>query len=96
MSAYLIAQVSVRDPEEFRRYMRAVQALLGDYQCELLAADNAPELLEGEWPATRTAIIRFADEAEARRWYRSPEYQAAARFRWNSATSNMVLLHGLD
>jgi uncharacterized protein (DUF1330 family) len=38
-------------------------------------------VLEGDWPYTRTAIIRFADDAEAKRWYNSPEYQAAAKFR---------------
>ena len=53
-------------------------------------------MLEGEWDYPRTAIIHFEDEAEAKRWYESPEYKAAAQHRFTSATNNLILAKGIS
>lgn len=94
MSVYIIAQVQIHDQEEYGKYIEGFRALFGAYKGEMLVVDEAPQVLEGEWPYTRTGVIRFEDEAEAKRWYNSPEYQAAAKFRFNSATTNLILAKG--
>ncbi len=95
MSVYVIAQVDILDPVEYKNYIKGFRAMFGGYKGEVLVVDEAPQILEGTWPCTRTAVIRFDDEAEAKRWYNSPEYQAAAMFRFKSAKTNLILARGL-
>ena len=96
MSAYVIAQIAIEDPEAYRNYGRAFRAMFGDYRGAVLVADDAVEVIEGTWPYTRTAIIRFDDADEARRWYHSDAYQAAAQHRFAGARTNLILAQGLD
>ena len=96
MSAYVIAQINIHDPEEYKNYIKGFRAMFGGYKGEVLVVEEAPQVLEGEWPYTRTAIIRFEDEAEAKRWYNSPEYKATAKHRFTSATTNLILARGLN
>jgi uncharacterized protein (DUF1330 family) len=95
MSYYFIAQVDVRDREAYKAYIKAFLKLFGNYKGEVIVADEAPLLLEGSWPANRTVVIRFDDETEALRWYRSQEYQAAIKLRAANAATNLVLARGL-
>lgn len=95
MSVYVIATIVIHDPVEYKNYVKAFRAMFGGYRGEVLAVDEAPEVLEGEWNYTRTALIRFEDEAEAKRWHESPEYQAAAMFRFKSATTNLIVAKGI-
>jgi uncharacterized protein (DUF1330 family) len=95
MSVYLIGQINVHDRSEYKNYVKGFLAMFGGYKGEVIVADEAVQVMEGEWPWARTVIIRFDDEAEAMRWYNSPEYKAAAKFRFNSATTNLVLTKGL-
>jgi uncharacterized protein (DUF1330 family) len=92
---YVIATIVIHDPEEYKNYIKGFRALFGDYKGEVLVVEEAPQVLEGEWNFTRTAVIRFESEAEAQRWYNSPEYQAAASHRFKSATTNLIIAKGL-
>ena len=95
MSVYVIATITIHDPVEYKNYIKGFRAMFGGYKGEVLVVEENPQVLEGEWPYTRTAVIRFEDEAEAKRWYDSPEYQAAAKFRFISATTNLIVAKGL-
>ena len=95
MSVYIIAQIDIHDQNEYDKYAQGARPLFPGYRCEVLVADEAPNLLEGEWPYNKTVVIRFEDEAEALRWYRSPEYQAIIKFRLNSSKTNLILAKGL-
>ena len=94
-SAYVIAQIEIHDRAEYQHYIDGFRALFGGYRGEVLVVEEQPTVLEGEWNCTRTAVIRFDSEAEALRWYRSPEYQAAAQYRFRSAKTNLLLAKGL-
>jgi uncharacterized protein (DUF1330 family) len=58
----------------------------------VVAVDENPTVLEGEWPSQRTVLIRFPKEDEAKRWYESPGYQKLARQRHRASESNIVLV----
>ncbi len=92
MSCYVIAQIRVKDPEEYKKYLDGFDAIFEHYKGIVILVDEDPVILEGEWPYTRTVMIRFPGEEEARRWYESPEYQELARYRWDAAESNIVLV----
>jgi uncharacterized protein (DUF1330 family) len=53
-------------------------------------------VLEGEREDGRTVIIRFADEEECLRWWRSDEYRAIVDHRLKGTnTISVVLVHGM-
>ena len=57
MHAYIIARVNIDDADTFHRYEQAFADVFQEYMAEVLVADDAVRVLEGEWPAMRTAII---------------------------------------
>jgi uncharacterized protein (DUF1330 family) len=94
MSAYIIALIKIHDREEYNKYQEGFREIFSQYNGELLVVEETPTLLEGEWPYTRTVMIRFSDENEAKRWYQSDQYQALAQYRFRASRSNLILAKG--
>jgi uncharacterized protein (DUF1330 family) len=63
---------------------------------ELLVVDEATRGAEGQWPYTRTVLLRFPDEASLHRWHTSPEYQAIAQHRFKASTVNVAVVNEPD
>ncbi len=95
MPVYLIAQLDITDRDEYARYEAGFLDVFSKYEAELVAVDEQVRALEGEWPYTRTVLLRFKDEDEANRWYHSAEYQSLAQHRFAAARGNAVLVTGL-
>ena len=96
MTCYAIGQLNVHDCELYKKYQLAFRELFPGYDGRVLAADNAPKTIEGEYSYGRFAMLAFRDRAEAERWYYSKEYQEAIRqFRWPAATGSLIFVEGL-
>ena len=52
-------------------------------------------MLEGDWNPTRLVVLEFEDLEAAKRFYDSPEYQAAKKLREGAANLNMVAVEGI-
>ncbi len=96
MSVYIVARIQIDDRDEYTRYEAGFMDVFAKYAGELLAVDEAVETLEGEWPGTRTVILRFPSREDARRWYDSSEYQELAQHRFRASQGNIVIVSGLD
>lgn len=96
MSTYFVARITIHDPSGYDRYLEGFDAAFAGHGGEVLAVDDAPVVMEGRWPCTRTVLIRFPDLAAARGWYDSPAYQALARLRQAAANADIVLVEGYD
>jgi uncharacterized protein (DUF1330 family) len=94
MSVYLIAELTIHDRIEYGHYESEFMGVFRRYRGEVLAVEDDPVVLEGEWTHTRTVLLRFPDAEEAARWYRSAEYEAIARHRRKGTAGNVVLLGG--
>lgn len=92
MSVYIIAQISIHDREEYRRYESGFMDVFAQFQGELLAVSESATVIEGQWPCTRTVLMRFPSAEEARRWYASPQYQEIAQHRFRASTGNAVVV----
>jgi uncharacterized protein (DUF1330 family) len=92
---YVVAQITITDRERSQAYQAGFPEVFSKYRGELLAVDENARVVEGEWPYTRTVLIRFPDEDEATRWYSSAEYQAIAQHRFAASRTNAVLVTGL-
>lgn len=95
MTAYILAQVDIHDPELYERYRAHTPELIARFGGRFLARGGAPEWLEGEG-ASRLVLIAFPDREAARRFWDSPEYRALAALRQRAAKSRVVLFEGID
>ncbi len=94
MSAYIVVDANVHDPEAFKAYAEKVGATLKAHGGKPIA-NNGPETLEGDWAPQRVVILEFADEAAAKGWYNSPEYQEIIPLRQRAANDSLIVLPGL-
>ncbi|WP_264289857.1 DUF1330 domain-containing protein [Duffyella gerundensis] len=90
---YLIAHVTVSDPVAYSEYARAAEEAMQEFNPKIIAWSGQYENLEGE-SHERHVVFEFASFDEARRFYKSPGYQAARLLRADVATGTFVLVEG--
>ncbi len=95
MSAYVLVQIEVRDPEGYARYRATVLPSIEAYGGRFLVRGGPVETLEGTWNPPRLVIIEFPDAERARAWGASPEYAAPKALRLETARSEMILATGV-
>lgn len=90
---YVILTEDVKDPAGMAEYAKlAQQAMSG---ATILAVDQKPQVLEGQWHGTQTVVLEFESVEAARQWYESEAYQQAAKLRQSAADCNAVIISGL-
>lgn len=95
MTGYLIAHLEVTDPDSFESYRSAVPAVIARFGGRYLVRGGAVEVVEGEWHVPRLVILAFDSLDQARRFYRSPEYQEILPLRLAAAKGDVVLVEGM-
>ncbi len=94
---YLIAEARVSNPEAYEIYKTLAQAAIAQYGGRYLVRGGAAEILEGSWKnVPRLVIVEFDSVEQAKRFYASPEYQAARTARQEAAEMNMLVVAGID
>jgi len=92
MSCFFIARILIKDAEKYQQYLDGFDDVFSKYNGDVVLVDEEPVVLEGDWKHTRLVMIRFPDEAEARRWYFSPEYQQLKQFRQTASDADIILV----
>jgi uncharacterized protein (DUF1330 family) len=95
MPAYVIVETDVHDPEQYEQYKAASPGAVAGGGGRFVARGGELAVLEGDWQPTRLVILEFEDLDAVKRWYASPEYQAAKRLREGAADLNMVAVEGV-
>ena len=96
MSAYVIAQIEVFDPETYKNYLAGFMPVFERHGGRIVGRSPEAEVVEGEWVYPRTVILRFPTVEDAHRWHDDPDYRALADFRHRSAKTNLVIVEGVD
>lgn len=92
---YIIAQATVRDAVQYEAYKRLAQVAVERYNGRYVVRGGATHLLEGDWHPPRLVILEFDSVDEAKRFFDSPEYQAARQARLGAASMNMLVVEGI-
>ncbi|HEV2605962.1 MAG TPA: DUF1330 domain-containing protein [Microvirga sp.] len=90
---YIIARVTVTNPEAYAEYAKGATEAIKQYGGRPLVRGGAHEALEGQARA-RNVVIEFDSVEAARRYYNSPEYQAAKAKREGACEGEFVLVEG--
>jgi uncharacterized protein (DUF1330 family) len=94
MTAYVLAEIEIRNPEGYKGYAQTVPGTIAQYGGRFLVRGGTVEVLEGEWPQRRRVIIEFPSMAAAKRWWDSPEYAKPKALRRANSEGRLLLLEG--
>ena len=95
MSAYVIVEFTVKDPDVYReKYAGNAGKTAKEYGAKTLANSNW-EILDGDPMLSSGVIVQFPDRETALRWYNSPEYQQLIEVRGIAMDVRFSLLDGL-
>jgi uncharacterized protein (DUF1330 family) len=95
MSVYAIALIRIGDREKYAIYERRFMEVFVQFGGDVLSVEDSPRVLEGEWPCTRTVLLRFPSEAALKCWYDSEAYQTIARDRMEASSADIAIISGL-
>jgi uncharacterized protein (DUF1330 family) len=95
MSAYIIADVHIKDMAGFEEYRKLVPATVEKHGGRFAVRGGAFEVLEGEWQPRRLVVLEFPSVEAAKRWYESTDYREPKALRLATASSNVILVEGV-
>jgi len=95
MTAYVIFEADVTDPDQYERYKAHAESSVTAASGRYIARGGTVESFEGDAP-TRVVILEFPTFAGASAWYHSDDYTDAKSFRAGAARVRMFLVDGND
>lgn len=92
----MIAQISITDRAAYNRYQAKFLEVFGKFKGELLAADEKPEIIEGDWSREKVVLLRFPDKKSFEEWAFSPEYREIAKDRRAGSDGTFLLVKSFN
>jgi uncharacterized protein (DUF1330 family) len=94
VSAYVLVEIEVTDPEAYAEYGKLAFPNVERHGGRFLVRGGATEMLEGDW-APRIVLLEFESLDAIQRWYHSDDYQAILPMRLNSTKSRLIAVDGV-
>jgi uncharacterized protein (DUF1330 family) len=95
MPAYVVVDITVRDPVRYEDYKRLAAPTVSAYSGRYVARGGPVDVREGNWSPARLVILEFPTVERARAWWESPEYAPAKSLRQSCADAQLVITEGL-
>ncbi len=97
MSAYVIGDINVTNPETFAEYAGRVPASSGAYGGKyLVRGPNKCEPAEGDWNPKRFVLAEYKDVDTVKSWYYSDEYKELTKLRQSASTGTLLVAEGVE
>ncbi|MCZ6759497.1 MAG: DUF1330 domain-containing protein [Gemmatimonadetes bacterium] len=94
MTAYVIVEIDVTDPDNYERYKELAGPSVGAYGGRYAVRGGQVEILEGDWDPVRVVVLEFPSMERAKEWWSSDDYAPAKQIRQASADTKMILVAG--
>lgn len=95
MTVYCIAQMRFTDRAAYDRYQARFMDVFRQFNGRLLAADEAPRVVEGQWDREKIVLMSFPDEAAYAAFADSAAYQEISKDRLAGTEAVVLLAQGL-
>jgi len=95
MSAYVIVDIVVTDPERYEKYKKMAEQTVTAFGGKYIVRGNPVEILEDGWRPDRLVILEFKNVEQAKKWWSSAEYAEAKNLRHLTAKSTMIVVEGV-
>jgi uncharacterized protein (DUF1330 family) len=92
MPAYVVAMMSIQDPQTYREYTDRTPPTVKKYGGKFLTRGEPVTTVEGEEYKDRMVILEFPSKAHVQAWFADPDYQVAMVFRHASSVMHMLLV----
>lgn len=93
MAAFIVATVSISDPDAFKAYAEIINGLSEQYGGKSILKGAVTEVFEGSVPSgQRVVVIEFPDAEAARNYINDPIYLQGKARREGAATVDMRLI----
>jgi uncharacterized protein (DUF1330 family) len=96
VKTYLVANLTVTDPERYALYRDQVPAIVARYGGRYLIRGGPIETVEGALALDRFVVIGFDSEDAAKRFYDSPEYAPLLKLRAETTRSYVAFVQGCE
>ena len=96
MPVYMITRLTIHDRAEYNKYADQFMAIFEKFDGTMLSVDEEPQVVAGEWKATRSVLIEFPDKPKLFEWLLSPEYKEIGKHRDAGATAESIIVKGLE
>ena len=94
-AGYVIAQLKVTNPENYKEYVEKVPNVIKKYGGEYLARGGDYQVVEGEDNFPRIVIIKFPTYKKALKWYTTKEYKPVKNIRLQNSEGSNVIIKGI-
>ena len=94
MPAYVVAMMSIHDPETYKKYTDRTPPIVRRYGGKFLTRGEEVTTVEGEEYTARMVILEFPSKQHIEDWYADPEYQEAMKFRHASSEAWILVQEG--
>jgi len=94
MPAYVIVEISIKDPVEYDEYKKHTPGSIAPFGGKFIVRGGFKECLEGDWDPERLVVLEFPTVEKAKEWWGSEIYAGPKKIRQRSAETRMILVEG--
>jgi len=94
MTAYMIVQMTISDPAQYRRYGEAVVPLIAKHGAKQIVRRGKVEVLEGRHDGSTMAIFEFPSVEAVHAFWNSSEYVPVKELRRGAAVLDIWAIDG--
>jgi uncharacterized protein (DUF1330 family) len=91
MPAYVIATMTIHDPETYRKYTALTPPLVKRHGGRFLTRGDEVVTAEGETFTERMVVLEFPSKAHVEAWLQDPDYVEAAKFRKAASVARLLV-----
>ncbi len=91
MTAYMLMDIDIHDPEGYSKYPPQVWPLIARHGGKITHRMNNFEVVEGDWCPRRVLLAEFPDKAAAMAFFEDPDYLPIKELRLNTSSAMIVL-----
>ena len=96
MPVYMITRMTIHDRAQYDQYEERFMDIFEQFEGKMLSVDEEPQVIAGEWTATRSVLIEFADKPKLFARLLSSEYKEIGKYRDAGATAESMIVKGFE
>ncbi|EAQ28777.1 hypothetical protein NAP1_14298 [Erythrobacter sp. NAP1] len=96
MPVYMISRMTIHDRSKYDKYEERFMEIFEKFDGTMLSVDEEPQVVAGDWKATRSVLMQFPTKEQLFAWLTSPEYQEIGKFRDAGSTAEAIIVKGLE
>ena len=94
-AGYVIAQLKVTNPDNYKEYVEKVTPLVKKFDGEFLVRNGEYKIFDGETQFPRIVMLKFPSYERTLQWYNSEEYEPIKKIRLDNSEGTNIIIKGV-